>query len=285
MMTSPLSFRFPIKIVHVLILVLALSCAGVAEARERAESPFRVDPWVDVPLTLVSTLLWGLPELVEPRTITPLCDPCSPQDVPFIDRGVIDYDFNLKANEIASHIVSGLLFTASYGLSLKSVDHYGWEAVFEDVVLLTQTLSVKGVLFQVVSRTVQRPRPVLYRDDVDPDLPAMVTSYRSFFSGHTASAFSAAVAASYIYSVRWPESRWRGYVWALSLTAASTVGLLRVTSGRHFWSDVLVGAIVGTSSGIIVPALHRVRGEDEATETSRRSVALQPGGIGIRFVF
>ena len=41
-----------------------------------------------------------------------------------------------------------------------------------------------------------------------------------------------------------------------TLAGAALVGTGRVVSGNHFPSDVLVGAIVGTSAGVLVPALH-----------------------------
>ena len=44
--------------------------------------------------------------------------------------------------------------------------------------------------------------------------------------------------------------------YATGLTLASLVGLCRILSGKHYLTDVLVGAVVGISVGVLVPALH-----------------------------
>lgn len=63
----------------------------------------------------------------------------------------------------------------------------------------------------------------------------------SFPSGHTTQAFVLASVISSSY-----ESKW---VWGISYTLASLVGLARVHQQAHFPSDVVAGAIIGTSVG------------------------------------
>lgn len=43
----------------------------------------------------------------------------------------------------------------------------------------------------------------------------------------------------------------------LALAGATTEPVLRVLSGVHFPLDGIVGALVGTASGVLFPALHR----------------------------
>ena len=50
---------------------------------------------------------------------------------------------------------------------------------------------------------------------------------------------------------------WKLYVWGSSLLAASTVGYLRVASGAHFPTDVLVGAAIGSAIGYFIPYIYR----------------------------
>jgi undecaprenyl-diphosphatase len=69
----------------------------------------------------------------------------------------------------------------------------------------------------------------------------------SFPSGHTASAFAFAIAAS----------REMPPVAALLLPLAATVGYSRVYVGVHYPSDVLLGATLGTSAGVLAHAVLR----------------------------
>jgi membrane-associated phospholipid phosphatase len=66
---------------------------------------------------------------------------------------------------------------------------------------------------------------------------------KSFPSGHVSRAFSSAAT---LYNRSGP---------ALGIPAfavASLVGVARVKADKHFWSDVLVGAAIGTTSGFLL---------------------------------
>jgi len=75
--------------------------------------------------------------------------------------------------------------------------------------------------------------------------------------------YASAAALSYTFWRRHPDDALgRGLVLGLSLAAASATGYLRVRAGKHYWSDVVVGALVGGAVGLLVPLLHDV-GDDE----------------------
>lgn len=80
---------------------------------------------------------------------------------------------------------------------------------------------------------------------------------KSFPSGHTAMAFTGAAFASYTFSQYFPDSPWKIPVIAGSYVFAGTTAALRITSGSHFFSDVLTGAVIGSLSGFLVPYLHK----------------------------
>jgi membrane-associated phospholipid phosphatase len=81
--------------------------------------------------------------------------------------------------------------------------------------------------------------------------------YRSFPSGHTVMAFSAAAAVTSETSRWWPGSRW--YVGPLMYGGASLVGASRMYNNKHWASDVLVGAAVGTFAGMKTVRYHHSR--------------------------
>ncbi|MDP3684668.1 MAG: phosphatase PAP2 family protein, partial [Ignavibacteria bacterium] len=66
-----------------------------------------------------------------------------------------------------------------------------------------------------------------------------------------------AVFLSTVYEGYFPDSKYKNYVWAGSLFTASLTGYLRYESGAHFPTDILVGAVVGSAVGYLIPYLHK----------------------------
>ena len=79
-----------------------------------------------------------------------------------------------------------------------------------------------------------------------------VTGYDSFPSGHTCTAFSAAVVLSDTYDNAW--------VTGISYGLASAVAVTRVMEKTHWLSDCLVGAAIGIVSAKAVRSFHEPTG-------------------------
>jgi len=78
--------------------------------------------------------------------------------------------------------------------------------------------------------------------------------YRSFPSGHSTAAFAAAAAVSAETSRWWP---WASYtIGPLMYGGAAAVGLSRMYNNRHWASDVILGAAIGTFAGTKVVRYH-----------------------------
>lgn len=72
--------------------------------------------------------------------------------------------------------------------------------------------------------------------------------YQSFPSGHTTSAFAVAAAVTTETSSWWPQTRW--IFGPILYTGAALVGVSRMYDDKHWASDVIMGAAVGTFAGL-----------------------------------
>ena len=59
------------------------------------------------------------------------------------------------------------------------------------------------------------------------------------------------------FSEMYPNSAYRPLVWAGTLSLAGFVGALRIAAGKHYPSDVVVGALAGTGISLAVIRLHK----------------------------
>lgn len=82
------------------------------------------------------------------------------------------------------------------------------------------------------------------------------TRYRSFPSGHTISAFAAASAVTSETSRWWPKSVW--FVAPVMYGGAAAVGWSRMFDNKHWASDVITGAAIGTFAGLKVVQWHHM---------------------------
>jgi membrane-associated phospholipid phosphatase len=78
----------------------------------------------------------------------------------------------------------------------------------------------------------------------------------SFYSGHAAISFAAATTGAYLLNTSDASPVAKNIAWGAGFGVAAMTAAMRVRAGKHFYSDVLVGSIVGVSVGFIVPALH-----------------------------
>ena len=79
-------------------------------------------------------------------------------------------------------------------------------------------------------------------------------AFRSMPSGHTIAAFAAAAAVTTETSRWWPSSVW--YVAPVMYGGAALTGISRMDNNRHWASDVITGAAIGTMAGVLIPRWH-----------------------------
>ena len=117
-----------------------------------------------------------------------------------------------------------------------------------------ESIGAAGITSLIIKAFAGRARPYVVADTNPNDYKVgrgfHSDSYMSFPSGHVTTAFAAASAASQEISYLWPHA---SRLWTPVLfTSASMVGIARVYEDKHWASDVIGGAAVGTIVSRIV---------------------------------
>ncbi len=171
----------------------------------------------------------------------PTCVPCDPATLPGIDRWA------------ASTVKSGwdnASWVAEFGLLAGTwYELYKLPNGTEHLAASVEAAAWNFGLTRLAKAVINRNRPVLYTEDAIGG-QGNVSNHRSMYSGHTSTAF--VLATSHVLSMS--HKKGLGRFWPLIVAAG--VGAMRVAAGKHFPTDVLVGAILGTATAIVI---HEVR--------------------------
>ncbi|HEX8672908.1 MAG TPA: phosphatase PAP2 family protein [Longimicrobium sp.] len=103
--------------------------------------------------------------------------------------------------------------------------------------------------------------------------------YQSFPSGHTASAFAMAAALTSETAARHPHSRY--VVGGVLYTLATLTGTSRIFDDKHWASDVVAGAAIGTLTGLTVVRYSHVHPDNYVD----RKLTVAPGEGGYPIIF
>lgn len=103
---------------------------------------------------------------------------------------------------------------------------------------------------------VYRARPYMYFENYPQDKLEDGDWNCSFPSGHTTLSFAGAAFTTMVFCQCFPESKWKYAVAGGAFGLAAITGALRMASGNHFFTDVLVGALLGSICGFAVPYMH-----------------------------
>jgi membrane-associated phospholipid phosphatase len=182
------------------------------------------------------------------------------------DEPINDFAVNIRNNN--QPVVGVSKYVTRFGgqyeaLTLAALGAYGF--VFKNEKLKTTTLLATQAYFSsaLVAETLKflsgRQRPIYYDPKTMDNEPTWhgplyqfkktpqgtkppASTYTSFPSGHTTLAFAAAT----VFAM---EYRDRPLVPIISYSAASLIGLSRITENKHWASDIFVGAALGYLCG------------------------------------
>ena len=223
----------------VLLLVSGPSAVG--------QAPYSLR-WGDAVSVVAAGVAAFIPEAAKLPKAAPSCAPCDPRSLPGIDRSALRTFSGSAGNASTALLVGVIGFAGVASLDgTTAAQRRGHVAVFANSLAWTFAAT------DWVKVVVRRKRPVLYTAGAataasDPN------SQRSFPSGHASVAFAAAT--SYLVMAQREHLPHRGRNAVLLYAGALGASVLRVSAGKHFPTDILGGAVLGTGIGWLVAKVH-----------------------------
>lgn len=242
------------------LFVAALCLIGMVQAGERPE--YKIDFGTDIPLTLSAGGMFGIGMFLYSRMDTPATlkdkDDFLPWDKPLIGRYSENAD---KASDIGSILAVAPLVVG--GIAWHDGSSSGAEfATFS--LMFVQAIGISNGLNLTLRSLEIWPRPYMYAESDEgreKAESAKSEAYGSFFSGHTTAAFTVATFTDQWFRTAYPNSPYKGIMRASAYSLATLESVLRIAAGKHYVTDVVVGALVGTGVSLGILEMHRVRNE------------------------
>jgi membrane-associated phospholipid phosphatase len=142
-----------------------------------------------------------------------------------------------------SYVIGGTLYAVGRLGHWERVADLGWHG--------TEAVFLADVATYLIKGTAGRARPYVSSDTNPRDFKLLKGfgdgSRQSLPSGHATSAFAAAAAVTAETGTWWPRSTW--VIGPLMYGGATMVGLSRMYHNKHWASDVVLGAAIGTVGG------------------------------------
>jgi membrane-associated phospholipid phosphatase len=258
-----------------LLVVLELAARAPAQT---APASLRYDTAIDVPVALGGAAGWLGSELIAKGALAPsACRWCAPPGIDASVRDALKWDDTKTAESISNVMGFGLVPAALIGVdALMALHDDAGHDVGADVLIVAEATVVAMDVNQLVKFVVGRERPFAHA--LPPDAKAMISTSDdnlSFFSGHTTATFALAVATGTVASMR--GYRWAPVAWVAGPALAATTGYLRIAADKHYLTDVLTGAVVGSAFGFALPYFLHSAQSGSATNALGSSVVLLRG--------
>lgn len=179
---------------------------------------------------------------------------------------------NVRLVAESAYIIGGSLYAVGRLTGNRDMADLGLHGTEAIVVGMTVTTLAKGIL--------GRARPLV--DTTNPsDFELMrgfaKEEYRSFPSGHTLTAFAAASAVTAETGRWWPKQQL--LIGTAMYGGATLVGLSRMYNNKHWASDVMMGAAIGTFAGRKIVRYHHSH-PDNRIDKWLLGAGVAPDGMG-----
>jgi hypothetical protein len=233
----------------VAVALLVAQRPAHAETSEPSGPAFELKPELDLPLYGLALVMVG-GRLVYKQTA--FCAPqCNSSDVNSFDRVTAGY-WSPAWQHASSYVL------AAQGAAAAAVlfGDEGFRRGLNDAVVVGESALMSLGVGSMIAVAVQRPRPFLYGSKAPADARTSPDAGLAFVSSHAAVSFALVTSTAVAMHRLHPHARAPWIVLAVGGAAGVFVATARVLGGMHFISDVIGGAVVGSSVGVLLPSLH-----------------------------
>jgi len=185
-------------------------------------------------------------------SVTAQSDHCDPATVNWFDRPVAGR-YHPGWSTWSNVGLYSLQAMAAAGILVDD----GLRTGVNDLVVVAEATLLASAASGISTAVTGRPRPYMYGTEAPLAIRQSGDGGLSYFSGHTSTAFAVSTATFVTLHRLHPDDRWPWFALAGGSVAAGLIGVTRVLAGSHFPTDVIAGAAVGASLGLLVPALHK----------------------------
>ena len=211
---------------------------------------FQLYSEIDIPVLAVGTV-FAAARLI--RTQKAYCAPlCDKSELNGLDRLTAG-----RYNTTWSFASDLGLYGIGLGAAVVFAADEGLAPALNDGVVIAQSALLSTAISSILTLAAGRPRPFLYSENAPESVRNSTDASLSFLSSHASVSF--AIATSSYMAMRRLHPDKPAYSWwtlGIGLTIASFVGAARVMAGKHFITDAVGGAVVGSATGVLIPALH-----------------------------
>jgi membrane-associated phospholipid phosphatase len=260
-----------------IVLVAGLALASVAAPAPALAEPrdLQMRMGRDAAITAAAATTWLTLEIFRNSFLDTSCRWCDTggggaEALNGFDRGMrskLVWSNTAAAGTASNVALYGGALAATMGLGALSATLDGRSGnLGADTMIMAQSTFMALAVNNAAKLAFQRQRPYAHAAAMSGSRLTRISDSDnlSFFSGHTTLAFSVAVSAGTIASMR--DYKLAPVIWGVGLTSAAATGYLRIAADKHYVTDVLVGAAVGSAFGFAVPYFMHGKGSSDGAD-------------------
>ena len=171
--------------------------------------------------------------------------------IPF-NRSAIDH-FSQKAKDLGDVFFYGSMPAPLLLLLDKEIRKDAGKVAF----MYFETMAVTGMLYSGSVYFHDKYRPYAYNPDVPMDYRKRGGAKNSFYAGHVALVASSTFFMAKVYSDYHPNSGFNWLLFTIAAGATGTTAWCRYDAGQHFPTDIIIGTVQGTLTGLLIPHFHK----------------------------
>jgi membrane-associated phospholipid phosphatase len=234
---------------------------------------YTLKPAIDIPIVAIGTT-WSLYAFTKiykkPSSTVAQIQNLKISDINAFDRWAV-YPYSRSLDNISYYPFYAaipyplILFLTKKGMrnDFAKLGFLYWEA-----------MSITGLLGTGATYNFDRYRPYAYSAETPMDIRTSGIAKNSFFAGHVQTVATPTFFLAKVYADYYPDSKIKWVFYGIASVATCTTAYMRLKSGEHFPSDILLGALTGSLAGILVPQYHKTNSIKD------RSVTIMPYSTG-----